>query len=82
MLTTHFMDEAERLCHRLAIMDHGRIIAGGTPRALIAEHIEPQVLEVHGDGYEAWMAACEGASRRASSAPATRCFATAMTLRR
>ena len=54
VLTTHFMEEAERLCHRLAIMDRGRIIAQGTPRALIAEHIEPQVLEVHGNGYEAW----------------------------
>ena len=55
LLTTHFMEEAERLCHRLAIMDQGRIIAQGTPRALIAEHIEPQVVEVHGQGYEAWM---------------------------
>jgi lipooligosaccharide transport system ATP-binding protein len=55
ILTTHFMEEAERLCHRLAIMDRGRVIAEGTPRALIAEHIEPQVLEVHGNGYEAWM---------------------------
>ena len=55
VLTTHFMEEAERLCHRLAIMDRGRIIAEGSPRTLIAEHIEPQVLEVHGPGYEAWM---------------------------
>ncbi len=56
-LTTHFMDEAERLCHRLAIMDHGRIIAHGAPRELIAAHIEPQVVEVYGDGAEAWAAA-------------------------
>ena len=55
ILTTHFMEEAERLCNRLAIMDSGRIIAQGTPRALIAEHIERQVVEVHGPGYEAWM---------------------------
>jgi len=55
VLTTHFMEEAERLCQRLAIMDHGRIIVQGSPRALIAEHIEPQVVEVHGNGYEAWM---------------------------
>ena len=55
VLTTHFMEEAERLCHRLAIMDRGRIIAEGSPRALIAEHIEPHVLEVHGTGYETWM---------------------------
>jgi lipooligosaccharide transport system ATP-binding protein len=55
VLTTHFMEEAERLCARLAIMDHGRIIALGSPRALIAEHIEPQVVEVHGPGLEAWL---------------------------
>jgi len=55
VLTTHFMEEAERLCHRLAIMDRGRLIALGTPRALIAQHIEPQVVEVHGNGYEQWM---------------------------
>jgi lipooligosaccharide transport system ATP-binding protein len=55
VLTTHFMEEAERLCNRLAIMDHGRIIAEGSPRELIARHIEPQVVEVHGNGYETWM---------------------------
>jgi lipooligosaccharide transport system ATP-binding protein len=49
------MEEAERLCQRLAIMDQGRIIAQGSPRELIAAHIEPQVVEVHGMGYEAWM---------------------------
>ncbi|HXF65467.1 MAG TPA: ATP-binding cassette domain-containing protein [Burkholderiales bacterium] len=53
-LTTHFMDEAERLCQRLAIMDHGRIIAEGAPRELIARHIEPQVIEVYGEGAERW----------------------------
>jgi lipooligosaccharide transport system ATP-binding protein len=55
VLTTHFMEEAERLCQRLAIMDHGRVIAQGSPRELIAGHIEPQVVEVHGSGYESWM---------------------------
>jgi lipooligosaccharide transport system ATP-binding protein len=49
LLTTHFMDEAERLCSRLAIMDAGRIIAMDSPRRLIAAHIEPQVVEVFGD---------------------------------
>ena len=55
-LTTHFMDEAERLCDRIAIMDAGRVIAAGSPRDLIAAHIEPQVLEVFGDGAQAWAA--------------------------
>jgi len=54
LLTTHFMDEAERLCRRLAIIDHGRVIASGTPRELITQHIEPQVVEVFGDGAERW----------------------------
>ena len=55
ILTTHFMEEAERLCSRIAIMDHGRVIAEGSPRTLISEHIEPQVVEVHGPGSELWM---------------------------
>src|SRR4029077_11781847 len=55
-LTTHFMDEAERLCHRVAILDRGSIIAGGAPRELIERHIEPQVVEVYGDGAERWAA--------------------------
>ncbi|MDF3036240.1 MAG: nodI, partial [Paucimonas sp.] len=42
-LTTHFMDEAERLCDRLAVIDHGRMIAEGAPRELIARHIEAEV---------------------------------------
>ena len=47
ILTTHFMDEAERLCDSLIIIDHGREIAGGSPRQLVAEHIEPQVVEAY-----------------------------------
>jgi len=54
LLTTHFMEEAERLCSRIAIMDHGKIITGGDPRALIAQHVEPHVVEVYGEGAPAW----------------------------
>ena len=50
LLTTHFMDEAERLCSRLLVLDHGRKIAEGKPRDLIAEHLEPDVVEVYGNG--------------------------------
>ena len=54
LLTTHFMDEAERLCSRLAVIDHGRMIACDTPRALIGAHVEPEVVEVYGDGANEW----------------------------
>jgi len=50
LLTTHFMDEAERLCDRLLVLDHGRKIAEGRPRELIAAHLESDVVEVYGDG--------------------------------
>ncbi|GKS99011.1 ATP-binding cassette domain-containing protein [Acidovorax sp. SUPP3434] len=50
LLTTHFMDEAERLCSRLLVLDHGRKIAEGRPRELIAEHLEPDVVELFGVG--------------------------------
>jgi lipooligosaccharide transport system ATP-binding protein len=55
LLTTHFMDEAERLCDRLKIIDHGVTLAEGAPRVLIAEHIEPEVVEVYGEGVQAWL---------------------------
>jgi len=45
LLTTHYMEEAERLCDRVAIMDHGRMIAQGTPRELIASLGAEHVLE-------------------------------------
>jgi len=49
LLTTHYMDEAERLCDELVIIDHGRLLERGTPRELIRKHVEREVLEVRGD---------------------------------
>ena len=46
VLTTHYMDEAERLCDRLVIMDQGRIVAAGTPAELIAAHVSSHVVEL------------------------------------
>jgi len=54
LLTTHFMDEAERLATRLAVIDHGTLIASDSPRALIEAHVEPEVIEVFGDDARAW----------------------------
>ena len=54
ILTTHFMDEAERLCDRLAVLDHGYLVTEGAPHELIAAHIEPQVVEVFGDEAASW----------------------------
>jgi ABC-2 type transport system ATP-binding protein len=45
LLTTHYMDEAERLCDRVAIIDHGKSIALGTPRELIAANCAEQMVE-------------------------------------
>jgi lipooligosaccharide transport system ATP-binding protein len=46
LLTTHYMEEAARLCDRLVIMDHGRIITEGTPAELVAQHVGREVLEL------------------------------------
>ena len=54
VLTTHFMDEAERLANRLAVIDRGAKIAEGAPRELIRAHIEAHVVEVFGDGATQW----------------------------
>lgn len=53
LLTTHFMEEAERLCDRIAVVDRGRLVTTGAPQQLVAEHVEPQVLEVFGEHAEA-----------------------------
>ncbi len=49
ILTTHYMEEAERLCDELVIMDHGSILSHGSPAQLIAEHVEPEVVEIRGE---------------------------------
>ena len=59
LLTTHYMDEAERLCDRLAIIDHGKIIAAGTPAELISglsgHHVVEFAIQASkGGGDEAW----------------------------
>jgi lipooligosaccharide transport system ATP-binding protein len=46
LLTTHYMEEAARLCDRLVIMEGGLVIAEGSPEELIEEHVSPQVLEL------------------------------------
>src|SRR6202453_44830 len=49
ILTTHYMDEAEQLCDRLVVMDHGKIAAEGSPRQLIDQYCSPEVLELRFD---------------------------------
>ena len=46
VLTTHYMEEAYRLCDEIAIMDHGRIIAQGSPDELLTEHFSDVVVEL------------------------------------
>jgi lipooligosaccharide transport system ATP-binding protein len=54
ILTTHYMDEAERICDRLAIMDHGKIVASGTPADLLERYVQPNLegvfIEITGRG--------------------------------
>ena len=74
VLTTHYMDEAERLCDRVAIVDHGRVIALGTPRALIASLGAEHVVEFTSPGSEdgALARGARSARRRAVGASARR----------
>ncbi len=77
ILTTHFMDEAERLCDTLIVIDHGRKIAEGSPRQLIAQHIEPQVVEVYdeaGGDLPAFVAAASDLAERVETSGETAFF--------
>jgi lipooligosaccharide transport system ATP-binding protein len=82
LITTHFMEEAERLCSRVGIMDGGRFIAQGSPREVIAGNIEPQVVEVYGEwqgqGVTAWAEAHAAAlcSRFETSGETVFCYGT------
>jgi lipooligosaccharide transport system ATP-binding protein len=48
LMSTHYIEEAERLCDQVTIMSHGKAVAVGAPRALIAEHAGPEAVEVYG----------------------------------
>jgi lipooligosaccharide transport system ATP-binding protein len=48
LMSTHYIEEAERLCDEVTIMSHGKAVAVGPPRALIAEHAGPEAVEVYG----------------------------------
>jgi lipooligosaccharide transport system ATP-binding protein len=48
LMSTHYIEEAERLCDEVTIMSHGKAVAVGAPRALIAEHAGPEAIEVYG----------------------------------
>ncbi len=71
LLTTHFMDEAERLCDVISVIDHGRVIVRGSPRELIASNIEPHVVEIYGDGLAEWKACASDFCRRCEQAGET-----------
>ena len=71
LLTTHFMDEAERLCDAISIIDQGRIIAEGPPRELIRRHIEPHVVEVYGEGLASWQGCAQSFCKRCEQAGET-----------
>jgi len=67
ILTTHYMEEAERLCDRLVVMDHGRILDQGSPTELIRRHVEPEVIEIRGESNAALAALGERAGCRVES---------------
>ena len=50
LLSTHYMEEAEKLCERLVVIDHGKILATGTPRELVSAKVSRYALEVRDVG--------------------------------
>ncbi|SCL17176.1 lipooligosaccharide transport system ATP-binding protein [Micromonospora nigra] len=71
VLTTHYMDEAEQLCDRLVVMDGGRIVAEGSPRALIEQHSTREVVELRfaGESQEAYAGKLGGLGERIEVLP-------------
>jgi lipooligosaccharide transport system ATP-binding protein len=64
IITTHYMDEAEQLCDRLVVMDKGRIVAEGSPRALIEAHATREVVELRFRGDPPSLEGLDGAVER------------------
>jgi lipooligosaccharide transport system ATP-binding protein len=69
VVTTHYMDEAEQLCDRLVVMDHGRIVAEGSPRQLIDEYSTREVVEVRFEAERAGNGALNGLGERVEELP-------------
>ncbi|MGC5332284.1 ABC transporter ATP-binding protein [Micromonospora sp. DT62] len=71
VLTTHYMDEAEQLCDRLVVMDGGRIVAEGSPRALIDQHSTREVVELRfaAESQEAFAGKLDGLGERVEVLP-------------
>ena len=71
VLTTHYMDEAEQLCDRLVVMDHGRIVAEGSPRELIERYSTRDVVELRfdTDDHGAHAGEVEGIGKRVEVLP-------------
>ncbi|WP_234359134.1 MULTISPECIES: ABC transporter ATP-binding protein [unclassified Plantactinospora] len=71
VLTTHYMDEAEQLCDRLVVMDGGRIVAEGSPRALIDRYSTREVVELRfaGETQEAFAGKLDGLAERVEVLP-------------
>jgi lipooligosaccharide transport system ATP-binding protein len=71
VLTTHYMDEAEQLCDRLVVMDGGKIVAEGSPRALIERHSTREVVELRfpGDSQQDYAGKLTGLGERIEVLP-------------
>jgi lipooligosaccharide transport system ATP-binding protein len=69
VLTTHYMDEAEQLCDRLVVMDHGRIVAEGSPRQLIDRYSTREVVEVRFEDARPELPALDGLGDRFEELP-------------